>query len=44
MSSSKRINLAPQGGGSHGSATRWLGSTFDMLGVKTSIDIRARFL
>jgi NTE family protein len=25
-------------------ATRWLASTFDLLGVKTSIDIRARFL
>jgi NTE family protein len=26
------------------SATRWLASTFDLVGVRSSIDIRARFL
>ena len=28
----------------HAAATRWLASTFDSIGVKSSIDIRARFL
>ena len=28
----------------HAAATRWLAATFDMVGVKTSIDIRSRFL
>lgn len=52
MSDTKRVNLALQGGGflehlfrlGRVAATKRLASTFDDIGAKSSIDIRARFL